>query len=167
MLGVCYGVCFLLSDSCVADIATNGCSAFEFALLNHLEYMLAGICASWCWFVAHSGGVLSSCSWLLSVGSPNPNVTETAVLQPFNQYCTIYSFRNLPERHLILHFPWMVRRNLLFQVWYHLMTGLTLNLWWASNPVILVWWIGIRLMNLLKHGWHNVLLLNHKFIPGL
>ena len=35
--------------------------------------------------------------------------------------------------------PYMVGRGLLFQVWFHLMTQLTLNLQWALNLVILVW----------------------------
>ena len=38
-----------------------------------------------------------------------------------------------------LHLPYMVGRGLLFQVWFHLMTQSTLNLWLALNLVILVW----------------------------
>ena len=43
-----------------------------------------------------------------------------------------------------LHFPTWWGEGLLFQVWFHPMTWLTLNLWWALNLVILVWWLGIR-----------------------
>ena len=34
--------------------------------------------------------------------------------------------------------PYMMGRGILFQVWFHLMTWLTLNLHWALNLVILV-----------------------------
>ena len=51
-----------------------------------------------------------------------------------------------------LHLPYMTGRSLLFQVWCHQMMLLILNLWWALNLVILVWWLGIRLMCLLAPG---------------
>ena len=38
-----------------------------------------------------------------------------------------------------LHLPCVVGRGLLYQVWLHVMTQLTLNLWWALNLLILVW----------------------------
>ena len=53
-------------------------------------------------------------------------------LQPFQQYGGANSFGGLC-------LPYMVGRGLLFQVWLHLMTWLTLNLWWALYLVILVW----------------------------
>ena len=43
------------------------------------------------------------------------------------------------------------------------MTWSTLNLWWAFNLVILVWWLGIRLMSLLAPGLQISLLLSHMF----
>ena len=50
-----------------------------------------------------------------------------------------------------LHLPCMVR---------------TLNLWWALNLVILVWWLGIRLMSLLAPGLQSSWLLIPTFILG-
>ena len=38
-----------------------------------------------------------------------------------------------------LPLPYMVGSCLLFQLWFHLMTWLTLNLQWALNLVILMW----------------------------
>ena len=35
--------------------------------------------------------------------------------------------------------PYMLGRGLLFQVWFHSVTQLTLNQWWVLNLVILVW----------------------------
>ena len=42
---------------------------------------------------------------------------------------------------------YIVGKGLLFQVWFHPMTWLTLNLWWALNLLILVKWLGIRWMS--------------------
>ena len=65
-----------------------------------------------------------------------------------------------------LHFPYMMRRDLLFQVWCHQMTWSTLNLWWALNLVIPVSWLDIRLMSLLTPGWQSSLLPAPTFILG-
>ena len=65
-----------------------------------------------------------------------------------------------------LHLPCMVGKDLLFQVWFHLMTQLTLNLWLALNLVILVWWLGIRLMILPAPDLCSGLLLIPTFILG-
>ena len=43
-----------------------------------------------------------------------------------------------------------------FQLLFHLTTLLTPRLWWALNMVILVWWLGKGLLNLLALGQHNV-----------
>ena len=66
-----------------------------------------------------------------------------------------------------LCFPYMMERGLLFQVWCHQMTWSTLNLWWALNLVILVWWLGIRLMSLLAPGLQSGLLPCYHIYPGL
>ena len=42
--------------------------------------------------------------------------------------------------------------GLLFQVWFHPMMQSTLNLQWALNLVILVWWIGYQ-VDELTHTW--------------
>ena len=65
-----------------------------------------------------------------------------------------------------LHLPFIVWRSLLFQVWFHPMTKSTLNLQWALNLVILVWWLGIRLMRFLTPGLQSGLLLIPMFILG-
>ena len=53
-----------------------------------------------------------------------------------------------------------------FPIWYHPMTELTMNLWWALNLVILLWWLGIRLMSSLPPHLQSSLLLIHTFILG-
>ena len=62
-----------------------------------------------------------------------------------------------------LHLPYIAGRGLFFQVWLHLMAWLSLNLWWVCKLVILVCWLGIRLMSLLTPGLQNGLLLIHTF----
>ena len=61
---------------------------------------------------------------------------------------------------------YMMGRGHLFQVWFHLMTQSTLSLWWALNLVILMWWLGIRLMSLLAPGLQSGLWLISTFILG-
>ena len=61
---------------------------------------------------------------------------------------------------------YMMGRGLPFQVWCHQITQLTLNLWWALNQVILVWWLGIRLMSLPTPGLQSSLLPIPTFILG-
>ena len=43
------------------------------------------------------------------------------------------------------------------------MTQSTLNPWKVLNLVILVWQLGIRLLNLHEPDWHSALLLNYTF----
>ena len=62
--------------------------------------------------------------------------------------------------------PYMVRRGLLFHVWFQPITWLTLNLWWVLNLVTLMCWLGIRLMSVLTHDLQSSLLLVHTFILG-
>ena len=68
---------------------------------------------------------------------------------------------------LSLHFPYMVGRGLPFYFWFHPMTHLILNLWWTLNLVIVVWWLGIRLMSFLTSGLQSSLLLIPTFILHL
>ena len=63
-------------------------------------------------------------------------------------------------------FPTWWGKGLLFQVLCHQMTQSTLNCGWALNLVILVWWLGIRLMSLLAPGLQNGLLPTPTFILG-
>ena len=65
-----------------------------------------------------------------------------------------------------LNLPWIVRRGLVFQVWFHLITQSALSLQWALNLVILVWWLGIRLISLLTPGLQSGFLLVPTFIMG-
>ena len=51
-----------------------------------------------------------------------------------------------------LWLPFMAESDL-FQVWFHPMTWSTLNQRRARNLVILVWWLGIRVMSLFAPGW--------------
>ena len=62
--------------------------------------------------------------------------------------------------------PYMMGRGLLFQVWCHQIMWATLNLWWALNLVIPVWWLGIRLISLLTPGLQSSLLPTPTFYPG-
>ena len=70
------------------------------------------------------------------------------------------------QSHLISPPSNMVGMCFLFQVWFHLMTQLTLNLWWALNLLILVWCLVIRLMSLLSFGQQSGFLLNPLLILG-
>ena len=58
-----------------------------------------------------------------------------------------------------LCFLHMAGMELLFQVWFHPVTHLTPNLWLVLNLVIMVWWLGIRLVNLLTPGHWSIVLL--------
>ena len=64
------------------------------------------------------------------------------------------------------HLPYIVGRGLPFQVWCHQMMWSILNLRWAFNLVIPVWWLGIRLMSLLAPGLKSSLLPTTTFILG-
>ena len=74
-----------------------GAQPFGLCITTTLWRMpMAGIYASWCWFVAHSRDALSSC-FELGVS----HATQTAVLQPFNQYGRAHSFGSSEESQLI------------------------------------------------------------------
>ena len=57
-----------------------------------------------------------------------PFATQSAVPQPSHFYCGAYNFGAWQRFTQSLHLPYMVGRSLLFQVWFHLMTPLNLNL---------------------------------------
>ena len=63
-----------------------------------------------------------------------------------------------------LYLPYMAGLGHLFQVGLNLMALSTLKLQWALNPVLLMWWLGIRLMNLMAPVQLSASLLNHTFI---
>ena len=62
--------------------------------------------------------------------------------------------------------PYMVGRSLLFQVVLHLVTWLTPNLWWGFNLLILVWWSGVRLINILIPGLPECFIAQSLIYPG-
>ena len=95
-----------------------------------------------------------------------PCATQSAVLQPLQQFGGVYSFGGSAVTQSLCP-PIKVGTGLCFQVWFHLMRWLTLNLWWVLNLVILVWWLDIGLMSLLTPGLQSGLLLIHTFILGL
>ena len=55
-----------------------------------------------------------------------------------------------------LYIPYMVGRVPLFWVLFPLMIWSIPHWLWVLNLVILVWWFGIRLMNLLASGWWSI-----------
>ena len=62
-VGVCYGVYFLLSGSLVAALFTNRDSTNWVCItISHQSICLAGICTSWCRFVAHARSAVSGYS---------------------------------------------------------------------------------------------------------
>ena len=161
------GVCFLLSGAMLDAISTLGGSTIgvctiatplEFTHGRHMCNLVMVIsphqvCTEWLLPPLHWVGGALCCSiccspaipsiwwgiqlWELGRESPNPSCL-----------------------------PYMVERGLLFQVWFHPMTQSTLNLQWALNLVILVWWLGIRLMSLLTPGLQSGLWLIPTFILG-
>ena len=86
--------------------------------------------------------------------------THSAVPQPFYLYGEAYSSGSSGVTRS-LHLSYMTGRGLLFQFLFFPVTQSTPNLWWALNLAILVWWLGIRLMNLLKPGWQAASFPNH------
>ena len=62
-VGVCYSVCFLLSDCSVAAMFTSGGSTIGvYTTATCWNVSMAGLCDPWCWSVAHTRTALSSCS---------------------------------------------------------------------------------------------------------
>ena len=120
---------------------------------------MAGMCAFWCWSVALSQDVLSTCPihWF-ELGESH--AAQPTALQPFNQYEGTYSFgaQQSCDTSAFLH-----KGGLLLQVFFQLMTWLTQNIWSTCDLVTPVRWLGIRLIDLLSPGWQSILLLGHTF----
>ena len=96
-----------------------------------------------------------------------PSATKSEVPQPSYLYGWAYSFGGAWQRVTwSLNLPCMMGRDLLFHVLFHLMTWSTLNLWWALNLMILVCWLGIRLLSLFTPGLQSGLLLVPHICPG-
>ena len=112
--------------------------------------------------MGHTRSTPSGCSFHC-LESEAVFTTHLTVPQLFQWYGRVYSLRAW-QSHLIPLPSYMVWRGLLFQVVLDLMTLSTANLSWRLNLVILVWWSGIRLMNLCTPGWWGISLLDHKFI---
>ena len=119
-------------------------------------------CRHLCIMVMVIGSHQEFTEWLLHplLQLEEPYATHSAVLKPFQQYGGVYSFGGIAESPDPSAFPH-------FKVWLHMITWLSLNLWWAFNPVILVWSLGIRLMSLLTPGMQSSLLPIHTFTLGL
>ena len=126
---------------------------------------MAGICASWWWSSAHSGHALICCS-LNCFEKGGHYATQSAILQPFQPYGRAYCSGAWQRGTQALCLPYMVGRDLLFQVGFYPMTQSTPNWWWVWNLVILVWWLHIRLKSLLTAGGQSILLLDHTFTLG-
>ena len=75
---------------------------------------MIGIYASWHWSMAHAKSMLSSTS-CTAVSRGEHTATQTALLQPFNQYGGAYIYGGLAESPN-LYLSYMVERGLLFQV---------------------------------------------------
>ena len=135
-VGVCSGVCFLLSYAMLDAVFTMEAQPFRFATLQPFGVY------PWQAYVQPGDGQqptpgmhqMTAPSTALSRGEPS--ATQSAVLQPFQLYGGAYNFGGLAERYPIplpsLHgggssFPGLV----------HQMTQLNLQL--ALNLVILVW----------------------------
>ena len=158
---VCYSVCFLFSSSHVAAMVTNGGSNIGVCNIRTLcSIPLAGIYASWWWSMAHTRSAQSGCSpstfWVGGASwysfSCSPVIPS---ILPGIQHWQLG--RESVTQSLCL--PKMVGRGLPFPStkWHS----------WLWIPrvlklVILVWWLSIRLMNLLATGWQSTLLLNHQ-----
>ena len=167
MFGVCYGVCFLIFGAKLDAIFTYGGSTvrvctfatlLEFTHGRHMSNLVMVISP-------HSGMHSVAASPLLWVGGSILLLTQLFPSHPI--YLVGHTALGAQQRVTwSLHLPYMMWRGLLFRVWCHQMTGVTLNLWWALNLVILVWWLGIRLMSLLTPGLQSGLLPTPTFILG-
>ena len=165
-VGACYGVCFLLSGSYVPARFTNRSSAIGYYNTTALQSLpLAGICAP--------GDALwptPGVHWLTASSNSLSWGSFMLVIQLFHSH-SIHIVGHAASGALqrvsqSLHLPYMASRGPLFQVVFHLVTWSAPNLWWALNLMIQVWWLGIRLMNLLTPGWQSILLLNYTFTLG-
>ena len=105
--------------------------------------------------------------WMHQVAGPFTalNIGQPYATQLSSSHSSGIQLLDLVESHLI-PLPSLNDRGLLFQVSFHQMTQSTLNPWWASGLVILVWCLSIRVVGLLTPGPQNSLLLIHTFTLG-
>ena len=166
MFGVCSGVCILLSGAMLDAMFTPGGQPLGFAPLQPLgvyPWQAYGQPGDGHW---PTPGMhrMAAPSTTLSRGSL---MLLSLVFPSFPMYMVGHTALGAWQRVTwSLCLPYMVGRGLLFQVWFHLMTQLTLHLQWMLNLVILVWWLGIRLMSLLASGLQSSLWLIPTFILG-
>ena len=138
---------------------TNGGSTIEVYNTTTLQSIpMVAICALWVSFMAHTRGGPNSCS---------PDHFEWGCYSILKQLSFshqsmwwsihLWGLGGVTQSLFLLY---MLGMGLLFQVWFHPVTHLTLNL------LIAGWWLGIRLMNLLTPGQQSMLLISHTFTLG-
>ena len=161
ILVFCYNVCILLLGSHMTAVFTSWGSTNEVCNTPTLWSLpLAGMCTSWWWSVAHTRSALSGCiTHCFEWG----NFLLLIQLYPSHSILLVgHTASGAQERVILsLSFPYM-GMGLLLQVVHHMMTWSTQNLV-GVNLLNLVWWLGIRLMNLLTSGWQGISLLSHTF----
>ena len=120
-------------------IFTNGNSTIGVCTTPTLRNIpLAGICTSWCLYVAHTRDAVSSCS-LHCFEWGESHAAQSAVLHPFNHCGGTYSSGGSAESPNPPAFPtWW---GGIFQVSFHPVTKLTLHVWWlqCGNLVSCSW----------------------------
>ena len=133
MFGVCSGVCCLLSGSMLDAISTLGCLTIGVCTIaTSWSLSVAAICDTCWWLLAHTRYAQSAApSTTLSRGS----LMLLHLLFPSHPiymvgHTALGAWQRVTQS---LHLPYMVGRDLLFQVLFYLMTQLTLNLQWALN----------------------------------
>ena len=139
MFGVCSGVCFLLSGALPDTIFTPGglkhwglhsCNPLEFTHGRH---------------ICNPGDGHWPTPSMHRVAAPSTTLSRGSLLllcllfSHYPIYMVGHTALGAWQSHQSLHLPYMVEMGLLFQVWFHLMTQLTLNPQWALNLVVLVW----------------------------
>ena len=139
MFGVCSGVCLLLSGAILDAIFTLGCSTVGVCTIT------APWSYPWQAYVQPGDGHwptpgmhrVAGPSTILSRGS----LLLLSLLFPSHPiymvgHTALGAWQRVTQS---LHLSYMVGRGLLFQVWFHLMTQLTLSLQCVLDLVILVW----------------------------
>ena len=136
---VCYSVCFLLSGAILNEVFTSWGSTIGICTTaTFWSKSVAGICAP--------GDGHWPMPGMHQVAAPSPALNRGgAFCYPVSCpptvptiWCNIQLWRLIRESPDSLHLPHMLGMGLLFQVWFHLMTKLTLSQWWVINHMILV-----------------------------
>ena len=148
MLGVCSGVCFLLSGAMMGAIFTYAGSTIGICTTaTHCSLPMAGICTTWWWSLANSGIHRVAASF---IASHRGNLLLLNQLSPsHSNYMVGHTALEVWQRDThSLHLP-CIMGGVFFSWFISIPWHSWLNLWWALNLVILVWWLGIRLISLL------------------